>query len=194
MIEPVKKRGSAELIKNFPTTKPDKIELTLEDITGGVETDISPKFLERVRKLTKGILQKSRWYPVVRLLGQFERRTPDAPDSEDFVQYLTESIKAKGWRGKSLISVYYPTARNKETLLTGAHRLEALKRLHREGQIPDDFLVPVFALSENWDWLVPRLTKEEREIAESYPPSLMVVKGLSRESGLFRLVTGIDNW
>jgi len=146
-------------------------------------------------------LKKSWWYPVDRLLFQFYRSySGNIQQSQQKIDFLVQSILKKGWKGYPLIAWFgHPTEDpdDKEFLLSGYHRLEALKRLRKQEKIDNGFLVPVFSLSHHWEWLKRKMPKKDKKITNFTDGELthITLKELCRHgSGFVPLVTDLDNY
>jgi len=176
----------------------------LEDIREEIALDydwLSEEMRFKTQETIFNALKESWWYSVDRLLVQFYRTTEaETVHTWEKITSLAQSIFEKGWFGLPLIAWYgHPTRdpNDKEFLLSGYHRLEALKQLRKEEKIGKDFLVPVFSLESNWDWLASQMPKEDKKILEMVDRELhhLTLKELCRHgSGFLPLVTGLDNY
>lgn len=174
----------------------------LEDIREEIAHDCGSFPDELIVKAQETILtalKRSWWYPVDRLILQFHRKIDFiTPQTWEKIASLAQSLAEKGWKGRPVIAWHgLPDFDEKEFLHSGYHRLEALKQLRKEEKIGKDFLVPVFSLESNWDWLASQLPKEDKKILELVDWELhpLTLKELCRHgSDFFPLVTGLDNY
>ena len=186
--------------EEYPYLKQTEVSFSRERLMNA-SAPLPEGWAETAEVIVTEMLQRSRWYPVCRLIREFHRDFPLACNSEPKIKQLEDKIASEGWQGYPLIANQIPDEdkvirqqKQKTFLWTGAHRLEALKRLYDQGQISDRFLVPVFFLDPQWTWLTAKLPRED-QWARSCEPTPWILKILSKEgSGFFELITGMDNW
>ena len=210
-----KQRNKRDLLRKQRTEREDSIikqnpimsydgRIRLEDIREEIALDydwLSEEMRLKTQKTILESLKKSWWFPVDRLLVQFYRTTEtETVQTFEKISSLAQSIFEKGWKGLPLIAWYgYPTcdSNDKEFLLSGYHRLEALKQLREGEKIGKDLLVPVFSLEANWDWLSSQMPKKDKKILRMVDGELhyLTLKELCRHgSGFLPLATGLDNF
>ncbi len=148
------------------------------------------------KELIQQLLDRSYWYSVERVLVQFERDFPffwTTKKTHELIKYrqnhieaITLSLAQYGWLGRPLIKGY------DDQLLTGAHRLAALKIAVKKHNLSKDMLVPIYDLYKDDNWIVNQLLPVEQSDVQMTDNFQIFVKYLSRNTDFVGFCLGLD--
>ena len=153
------------------------------------------RFNKQNRKLIQQLLERSYWYSVERVLVQFERNFPFwtkkkthklIKHRQNHIEAITLSLAQYGWLGRPLIKGH------DDNLLTGAHRLAALKIAVKKHNLSKDMLVPIYDLYEDDDWIFNQLLPSEKSDCKMIDNFQLFVKYLSRHTEFVGFCLGLD--